>query len=271
MAKESFDFEDGFGNYFDEAFFTMFGGRVNSKRDKSEKEIRESALIEMFRMEASNGDKEYLSRVLEDYSSEVLREDSTDRLVRAYILASLEVEDFKLSSQGFRFIQEANVHDFELEGLVQFNRGLDSSAITFFKKSGEIGAQSRIAYSAAMQRENVFDLQPHYALLNPLSDKVSLANTLFGTACYNVQDFDRAEESFRKAKELNLTERTALDFLRVRKRQGVNVYGDLNEFYVTTESKMGSQELLQNLDVKEIPVPTFKVSGLSRLAMKLWN
>lgn len=274
---ESEEFKDYFksgifgkGDFFE--FFESFFKGINDEpvKRRTERQARDEALMETFKQEAARGDIKYLRKAITDYSEEVLREGTNDSLVRAYILAALTVDDLNVASQGFRFLESGREGDSELEGLVQFNRGLNSSAIHLFKKAGNLTPKTRVAYSAALQREGNLDLQPHYALLNSLCGKLSLANTLLGTVHYNVGDYALAEPLFRKAKEMNMTERTYLDYLRVQKKLGSNVYLELNDFYVATRSVLGSEQMIAELNLDEIPAPSFKVSGLGKTAVSLW-
>lgn len=44
----------------------------------------------------------------------------------------------------------------------------------------------------------------------------------------------------------------------------------MNEFYAITGSNLSKEELKIQLDLKEIPVPIFKVSDVARIALKKW-
>ncbi len=279
--KEDFFGKDGFEDIFQsglfgkEDFFENFENLVKgfkkSSVRKSPQEVRDEALIETFRQEAAKGDEEYLKKALVDYSDEVLREDPNEVLVKTYILAALTIENLDLAGLGFKFLSKRQPSDSELEGLVQFNRGFNSVAVSLFKNAGTISSKSRIAYSAALQNQGDLDLRTHFSLLNPLTEKVSLANTLFGRVCYNLGKYELAETSFKKAKDLKQSERTFLDHLRAQNKLGMSVYGELNSFYITTGSVLGSEQIITELNLDEISVPSFKVSGLGKMAVSLWS
>jgi hypothetical protein len=183
----------------------------------------------------------------------------------------MAVEDYDVVSRGFRFIKQKNSRDSELEGLVEFNRGQYVLAASLFEKIESPMQKSRIAYSAALQNNLNFDLRLHFIALNPLRKKLWLANTLLGTAYYNVADYEGAEVSFLDAFVQKTSERTFLDLLRVKKKKGENIYPELNEFYVSSGSTLSEEELMAELGKEEISAPQFKISGLHEIAFSLWE
>jgi len=226
---------------------------------------RRTGLLRTFTKEVRRGDRAFLERAVVEHQAEVYERDSDIPLMKAYAMASIFVENLPIGYESLGKIKDPTLKQRQAMAILAYEIGRPQEAISHLKGIEDKVAPARIVYSLSLHSKGNRDPQSHNELLKPLLGRLGLANTIMGTLYFNSGDTERAEESFSKAVQLSPnSERERLNLMRakIRNGKGGEVYSQMNQFYVDTDSRLSADEITQELERKDLELPSLKMKNL---------
>jgi len=261
-------FQDFFGeeNPFEKLFGKGFDAKNFRTPNLHDKDPRGTALLMTFREEIIRRDKNYLKQAIVEYKQEIYERTNNSSLLEAYAKAALFTENSPLCYDSLRRIKNPDTRQNQAIGVVAYSLGNYGDAIKSFKTvEKDLSSQARILYSLSLLEIGLEGLSVHKRVLNPLLEMSAAANSILGCLAFNDQDSITAEKYLASAAKLNpKSEKIRLDLMRVMAaNEKMNeVYGQMNSFYIDTNSKISSDEVTRQLNERELKVPRILIKNL---------
>ncbi|MEK6757737.1 MAG: tetratricopeptide repeat protein [Nanoarchaeota archaeon] len=254
-------------------FDDLFGMWFNQFGNNFDEDPRATSLIKTFRTEIRKGDKEFLKKIVVKYEKEVYGRTSNLSLLESYSVASVCIEDLEKGYESLSKIKTPNILQEQAMGLIAYSMEEYGKAVNHLKDSSGTKLTPSIVFSLSLFREGDSDIEKHSKNLESFLDESAVANTLLGTLYFNSRDIAEAEKYFEKAAEKSPnSESVRLNLMRSKLANGnqLEVYKEMNSFYIDTNSSLSKEELDKELNKSEINMPHLKITNLYKILASLF-
>lgn len=249
---------------FGDIFSGLFGRRWSphsTKQPQTQRDIRESGLIETFRTRTVK-DKGFLRQVIPEYEREVL--DSSADVVREYTKACLFAGDVDRAARAIDKLTNWTPGERTARGILAYLQGFRDLAEQHLRIVEEPVPEARLARSALEIERRQIHPAVHKELLDAVVDESAQANTILGTSCFNFGRYQEAERYFAQVIRLspNPTTEDQLNLMRARVSLGRarEVYAGLSSFYHDTQCTLSPQEMTAELGRRTIDMPKIEIT-----------
>jgi len=183
-----------------------------------------------------------------------------DNLTTVFGLAQIFV---KQNDDAYKTIKKVtNKSDMLLESLGIIGYELDKAdeLIRHFAGILPVTFEGRIAMVLALEQAGKTNLEEYRILLEPISQGEKLENTILGITHFNNGDYERADNYFEQALEIEpLNKELSINLLRAKSAmQGEIIEGQLKEFYERTRSFQSIDGLLGEIRREKVDMPEIK-------------
>jgi tetratricopeptide (TPR) repeat protein len=279
--REPFDFES-FDNFYEQFVKGVNFEEVFSKENlkqayeeykKTKTGITDKAiLVDKLTDLINKKDKITLEKEVMDQSYKIHSMNAPD-LFRVNVIACLLVDNYKLAIASLEKINRNYDNADELRAIIHYNIKEYNRASKIFEK---IHTPSKTSTSLLMKaisdwHTGAKDIYKHKIELEPLVQKSANTNTFLGTIFFNRGKYQEAQEYFVDAVLLsNHSEHARLNSLRtLYQLDKLSAENNFSKFLYETHSTLTAEQLISEMNKKELGIPHFKIKDLHTLAERL--
>jgi tetratricopeptide (TPR) repeat protein len=229
---------------------------------------RELILPRMLSFALKNKNKSKLEEILKENFRDLSQNQDTLNLS---IKASLFVGDLNLAYNLAKDLPFSVAR-----AMIEYENKKYGEASCSFDNTNGVQPNMRILYSLshyyfAEEKSEVQNIEKHRKILKSITETSDRANLIIGAVYFNRKEFEKAKHYFRKAKEINGSEKNYLNFFRAQyiTNERDQVYLQMNDFFINTNSKLNSEQIDEELKKIKINPLLVKISNLYEIISKL--